>query len=66
MSWCAGGQCCSIIEGGVAVAKRALDGPDILVDGELAEDYPSIHEPVKFVRETGVWRVENCGDYVPG
>ena len=52
------------IEGAVAVAKRIQDSQPLLVNGEPLEDDPSNDIPLKLVEERGVWRVENCGEYV--
>ena len=53
-------------EGNVAVAKRALDGPPVLIDGMPSEDDPSNDVPLKLAREDGVWRVVNCDAYLLG
>ena len=52
------------VEDDVAVAKRAREGPAVLVDGEPAEDDPANDVPLKLVREDGAWRVANCEAYV--
>ncbi|MCI0776536.1 MAG: hypothetical protein J4N95_00015 [Chloroflexi bacterium] len=49
------------VEDGVAIAKRSLP---LLVNGKPLRDDPSNDVPIKLVHEDGVWRVENCGDYV--
>ena len=52
------------IEEGVAVAKRSLEGPSVLVDGESAQDDPASAVPLKLVLEGDAWRVANCEAYV--
>ncbi len=54
------------IESGVAVANRSFRSLPLLVNGKPARDDPSNDVPLKFVREDGVWRVENCGAHVSG
>lgn len=52
-------------EGDFAAAKRARDGPALLVNGEPLEDDPSNDIPLHLVREESTWRVANCDQYVP-
>ena len=52
------------IEEGVAVAKRSLEGPPVLVNGEPTQDDPARSVPVKLVLEGDAWRVANCEAYV--
>lgn len=52
------------IEEGVAVAKRSLQGPSVLVNGEPTQDDPARSVSVKLVLEGNMWRVANCEAYV--
>ena len=52
-------------EGGVAVAKRAREGPPLLINGTPLPDDPSNDVPLKLEREDGIWRVVNCDAFLP-
>ena len=52
-------------EGGVAVAKRARDGPLVLIDGTPMPDDPANNLPMKLELEDGVWQLVNCDVFVP-
>lgn len=51
-------------EGGVAVAKRARDGPPVLIDGTPVPDDPASNLPMKLEQEDGDWRLVNCGVFI--